>query len=47
MNDSREQQAPSLRVCLCGAFRVERRVGNGYEGVRTAEYSLLPRGTSN
>ncbi len=36
---------PLFRVWLCGAFRLERRVGNNYSGVRTAEWggSNYPR----
>jgi DNA-binding SARP family transcriptional activator len=36
---------PSFRIWLCGTFRVERRVGNGYEFVRTTEWggSSYPR----
>jgi tetratricopeptide (TPR) repeat protein len=46
MDDRRAQQnAPSFRVWLCGTFRVERRVGTGYESVRTSEWggSSYPR----
>src|SRR5581483_5590613 len=37
--------APFFRVWLCGAFRVERRVGDHYEAIRTAEWggSNYPR----
>ncbi|MBA2679409.1 MAG: tetratricopeptide repeat protein [Ktedonobacteraceae bacterium] len=47
-DDINEQGAPfspHFRVWLCGAFRVERRVGTTYEGVRTAEWggSSYPR----
>jgi DNA-binding SARP family transcriptional activator/tetratricopeptide (TPR) repeat protein len=37
--------APSFRVWLCGAFRVERRCGDTYEAVRTPEWggSSYPR----
>ncbi|MBA2680939.1 MAG: hypothetical protein H0U76_21405 [Ktedonobacteraceae bacterium] len=47
-DDTNEQSAPfspHFRVWLCGAFRVERRVGATYEGVRTAEWggSNYPR----
>ncbi len=36
---------PSFRVWLCGTFRVERRVGSGYELIRTTEWggSSYPR----
>src|SRR6266516_5184760 len=36
---------PSFRIWLCGTFRVERRVGSGYELVRTTEWggSSYPR----
>ncbi len=36
---------PAFRVWLCGAFRVERRIGTRYEGVRTVEWggSNYPR----
>jgi len=37
--------SPCFRVWLCGAFRVERRVGSSYSGIRTAEWggSSYPR----
>jgi DNA-binding SARP family transcriptional activator len=31
--------SPHFRIWLCGAFRVERRVGTTYEVIRTAEWS--------
>jgi hypothetical protein len=36
---------PSFRVWLCGTFRIERRVGTTYEGVRVTEWggSNYPR----
>jgi DNA-binding SARP family transcriptional activator len=44
-DQSKQQRAPSFRVWLCGAFRVERHVGASYEGVRTSEWggSSYPR----
>ncbi len=46
MDDDRERhRTPSFRIWLCGAFRVERRVGTAYEVIRTAEWggSSYPR----
>jgi len=47
-NGHREENtsySPLIRVWLCGTFRVERRVGSGYELVRTTEWggSSYPR----
>ena len=46
MDDRSEQETPPFfRIWLCGAFRVERRVGEHYEAIRTAEWggSSYPR----
>src|SRR5579885_3178500 len=36
---------PAFRIWLCGTFRVERRIGTGYEAIRTVEWggSSYPR----
>jgi len=49
MDDDNDEEGtsyfPSFRIWLCGTFRVERRVGSGYESVRTTEWggSSYPR----
>ncbi|MBV9690328.1 MAG: hypothetical protein JO202_11540 [Ktedonobacteraceae bacterium] len=48
MDDETEQSipfSPSFRIWLCGAFRVERRIGTSYEVVRATEWagSSYPR----
>jgi DNA-binding SARP family transcriptional activator len=42
---TKQEDMPAFRIWLCGAFRVERRVGTAYEVVRTAEWggSSYPR----
>jgi DNA-binding SARP family transcriptional activator len=44
-HDEGSSSFPSFRVWLCGTFRMERRVGSGYELVRPAEWggSSYPR----
>src|SRR5450755_1686071 len=44
-NEESTPYFPSFRIWLCGTFRVERRLGNGYEPVRTTEWggSSYPR----
>jgi DNA-binding SARP family transcriptional activator len=44
-DQSKELHLPTFRIWLCGALRVERRVGTAYEAVRTSEWggSSYPR----
>src|SRR5450755_928048 len=44
-NEESTPYFPSFRIWLCGTFRVERRLGNGYEPIRTTEWggSSYPR----